>query len=86
MRLRRARYGDASIVELVSAGVTASVHEIFADESMERLRAPPVDRSRTFHVSDNSADDDDDPEVDLGVVLHLSPDLGFADEQFFSPN
>lgn len=64
IRLRRARYGDASIVELTAAAVvTASVQTTLTDdESVERLRVELVDRSSTFHASD------DDAEIDFEVV------------------
>jgi len=64
IRLRRARYGDASIVELTAdAVVTASVQTTLTDDkSVERLRVELVDRSSTFHASD------DDTEIDFKVV------------------
>jgi len=86
IRLRRARYGDASIVELTAAAVTESVQTTLA--SVERLRAPPTDRSSTFHVSAGDAVDGDDAEINLGVVdtdvLRLSL-VDLADELFVSP-
>jgi len=60
---------------------------------VEQLRAPLTDRSRTFHVSDdNAVDDDDDAKIDsLEVVdtdvFHLSSGrspLVFPDKQFVS--
>ena len=75
MRLRRARYGDASMVELTDAAAsTASVQTTGADESLERLRGPPVDRSS---ASDDNSTDDVEAEVDFGVAdvgaFHVSP-------------
>lgn len=61
--MRRDRYGDASIVELTVDVVTASVQVTFTDvQSLERLRVALIDRSSTFHASD------DDTQIDFGVV------------------
>jgi len=90
MRLRRARYGDASTVEPTTGAVTASVQDTLVDDnSVERQREAPVDRSSTFQASDDSADDD--AVKDLGVtdsdVVRLSSErspLDFPDDEFVS--